>query len=113
MGLRDRRAGWVWDNPYKRKGLTTMRITIEGERTEGKTTLMLLLAHLLSKEYNCSVSVGLSRSILGSHNLEESVGLYPLQPREIHLVEKNSSEEVWDGMIKVEDLGKVRYNSGL
>ena len=84
-----------------------MKIVISGDRTEGKTTLLMVIADLL-QENGWGVRI--------QHHLpieELTIGVDTkgdrFRPRDILLCEENSlSEKVWDGKVKIDDLGTIK-----
>ena len=85
-----------------------MKITIEGERTEGKTTVMQIIA-LTLKRLGYAVTID-NRALFESlKRVSKDHELFKVAPREIQIVEKNSSEEVWDGRVFAADIGKIMH----
>ena len=87
-----------------------MKITIEGERIEGKTTVMEIIA-LTLKRLGYAVTIDNRRVIESLKDIPEYYVWPKDEPREIQIVEKNSSEEVWDGRVSAFGLGKIKYQS--
>ena len=82
-----------------------MKIVISGDRTEGKTTLVRALAHFLI-EADWAVAVVHSLPLV---ELEQPIDLLnELNPRNVVIYEENSSEEVWDGMLMVDELARIK-----
>jgi len=80
-----------------------MKIVISGDRSEGKTTLMRLIGSKMS-------GMGWDVTVVHSFPIEpftpEEDG--KIRPRSLEIVEEQSSQEVWDGMIEASKIGSFR-----
>ena len=87
-----------------------MKITIEGERCEGKSTVIEIIA-LTLKRLGYAVTVD-NKLVFDCLKAIPRDYVWSLEePREVQIVERNSSEDVWDGQVFAADIGKIKYQS--
>ena len=87
-----------------------MKITVEGERAEGKTTVIEIIA-LTLKRLGYAVSVDNGSVFASLKDIPEDFVWLVGEPREVQIVEENSSEDRWDGQVSAFGLGKIKYQS--